>query len=83
MAFGFVDVQHYSGLCGEGGVDVFEAVGDVFMYRRLGNPKPSGGLTHSGVVVDDVISDSNGPFFDIFLQNIPQNTFFTMYAGKI
>ena len=32
MPFGFVDVQHYSGLGGEGWVDVFQTIGDILMY---------------------------------------------------
>ena len=60
MPFGFVDVQHYSGLGGEGWVDVFQTIGDILMYRRLGNSKPSGCLAHGSVVVDNVIRNSNG-----------------------
>ena len=70
MPFGFVDVQHYSGLGGEGWVDVFQTIGDILMYRRLGNSKPSGCLAHGSVVVDNVIRNSNGPFFNIFLPGI-------------
>ena len=40
------------------------------MYRRLGNSKPSGCLAHGSVVVDNVIRNSNGPFFNIFLHGI-------------
>ena len=66
MPFGFVDVQHYSGLGGEGWVDVFQTIGDILMYRRLGNSKPSGCLAHGSVVVDNVIRNSNGPFFNVW-----------------
>ena len=34
MPFGFVDVQHYSGLGGEGWVDVFQTIGDILMFGR-------------------------------------------------
>lgn len=34
VALRLVDVQHHPGLGRQGGVDVGEAVGDVFMFRR-------------------------------------------------
>ena len=34
VALRLVDVQHHPGLGRQGGIDVGEAVGDVFMFRR-------------------------------------------------
>lgn len=50
------------------------------MYRRLTNPKRLGSLPHSGIVLDDIVSDADGTLFDVILQiDTPQEYFFTMY----
>ena len=59
--------QHHPGLGRQGGVDVGETVGDVFMYRTLRYPKLFRRLAHRSILVYDVIGDLDRPFFDIFL----------------
>ena len=62
-------------LCGRsapGRVDLLQAVGAVFMYRTLTNPKLLRGLTHSGFMFDDIICDFYCPLLNIiFHKNNP------------
>lgn len=65
VALGLVGIQDQSGGGGQGGVDLGEAFGDVFMYRRLGYSELPRRLAHRSFCVYDIICDLDSSFFDI------------------
>ena len=83
MPLGFVDIQHFSRLPGQGGIDLQETLCDVFMYRTLTDPKLFCRLPYCRIVVYNVFCDFHSSLLNISFQNFsPANTVFTMYAGK-
>lgn len=82
MALGLVHVQNLAGFPRQGGVDLEEPFGDIFMYRTLTDPKLLRRLPHSRVILYNIISNLHGSFLNvIFQKNPPANILFTMYAG--
>lgn len=65
VAFLFVHVKNFADALRQGRVDLLQAVGAVFMYRTLTNPKLLRGLTHSGFMFDDIICDFYCPLLNI------------------
>ena len=81
MALGLVHVQNLAGFPRQGGVDLEEPFGDIFMYRTLTDPKLLRRLPHSRVILNYIISNLHGSFLNvIFQKNPPANILFTMYA---
>lgn len=82
VPFGFVYIQHLPGFRRQSGVDLSQAFGYVLMYRTFTHPVRFRRLPHRGIVVDDIIGDTDGTFFDIILQrNTPQEYFLPLYEG--
>lgn len=72
VAFLFIHVKNFADALRQGRVDLLQAVGAVFMYRALANPKLLRGLTHSGFMFDDIICDFYCPLLNvIFHKNNP------------
>ena len=52
------------------------------MYSTLTNSKRLRRLSHSGIIVDDIVGNADGAFFDIILQrNTPVGYFLLLYEG--
>lgn len=68
MAFRFVDVQHFSCLLGQSGVNLHEPVGHVLMYCTFAHAKLSGRLSDCGIVVNNIIGNADRTLFNIILQ---------------
>ena len=58
VALRFIVLQNLSGLCGQSPIQARQAVRDVFMYRTLTHPKGFGGLSHRGIVFNNIIGDT-------------------------
>ena len=72
VAFLLVHVKDFTDALRQSRVDLLQAVGAVFMYRTLTNPKLLRGLTHSGFMFDDIICDFYCPLLNvIFHKNNP------------
>ena len=67
VAFLFVHVKNFADALRQGRVDLLQAVGAVFMYRTLTNPKFLRSLTHSGFMFDDIICNLFLFLYSIFL----------------
>ena len=79
MAFGFIHIQNHPGLRCQGRVDVLQSVGNVLMYRGLGDPELFRCLPHRCIVVYNVIGDGYGPLFNVLLQtNPPEDVFYIL-----
>ena len=76
VAFRFVDVQHHPGAGGQRRIDMFQAVGDVFMHCTLADPKFLCRLPDCGVAVYNVVGNGNRPLFDIFFHGKPPEILF-------
>ena len=82
MALRLIHIQHLARLPRQGGVDLEEPFGDIFMYRTLADSELFRRLPHSRVILYDIISNLHGSFLNIIFQkNPPANIVFTMYAG--
>lgn len=82
MALRLVDVQYHPGLGRQGGIDVGEAVGDVFMYRTLRYPKLFRRLAHRSILVYDVIGDLDRRSSIYSFMGLPLGTFCTSYETR-
>ena len=83
MALRLIHIQHLARLPRQGGVDLEEPLGDIFMYRTLADSKLLRRLPHSRVILYDIISNLHGSFLNvIFQKNPPANIVFTMYAEE-
>ena len=72
VAFLFIHVKNFADALRQGRVDLLQAVGAVFMYRTLTNPKFLRSLTHSGFMFDDIICNFYCPLLNvIFHKNNP------------
>ena len=76
MAFCLVDVQNHPRLRREGGIDVDETVGDVFMYRTLADSKLFRRLPHRRVFINNIVRYLDRPFFNIFFHGVPPEYLF-------
>lgn len=56
MAFGFVYVQHFSGLLGQSRIDLHEPVCNILVYGAFAHAKLSGRLSDRGIAVNDIIA---------------------------
>lgn len=84
MALRLIHIQHLARLPRQGGVDLEEPFGDIFMYRTLTDPELLRRLPHSRIILYDIISNLHGSFLNvIFQKNPPANVVFTMYAGEL
>ena len=82
MPLRLVHIQDFARFSRQGGVDLEEPFGDIFMYRTLTDPKLLRRLPHSRVILYNIISNLHGSFLNvIFQKNPPANIVFTMYAG--
>ena len=79
VAFLLVHIKNFADALRQGRVDLLQAVGAVFMYRTLTNPKFLRGLTHSGFMFDDIICDFYCPLLNIIFQRkTPQILFYSV-----
>ena len=82
MPFRLVHIQDFARFPGQGGVDLEETFGDIFMYRTLADPKLLRRLPHSRIILYYIISNFYGSLlYILFQKNPPTNIVFTMYAG--
>ena len=68
MAFWFVDVQYRAGLSGKCRIDLYQSVRHIFVDSGFADTESFGSLAHSSIMVDNIVSDGNSPFFNIILQ---------------
>ena len=81
MTLLFVDVQHIPDRPCQGRVDLLKAIGTVFMYRRLTDPKLLCSLPNRGIMFNDIFCDLDRSFLDITFQVSSSAIFvFTIYA---
>lgn len=72
VAFLLVHVKNFADALRQSRVDLLQAIGAVFMYCTLTNPKLLCSLTHSGFMFDDIICDFYCPLLNvIFHKNNP------------
>ena len=84
VAFLLVHIKNFTDALRQGWVDLLQAVGAVFMYRTLTNPKFLRSLTHSGFMFDDIICDFYCPLINLIFNKInPGINFFLKYIKGI
>ena len=71
MTLRLIDIKNFPCLLGKRRIHLHKALGDVFMYRTLANPKMFRSLTHSGVIVNNISGNLHGSFFNITFQKNP------------
>lgn len=82
MTLRFIHIQHNPRLGSQGGIDMLQAVGYVFMYRRFTDPKFFRRLPYRRIVVYNVIGYGHRPLFDILLQGVPpEYVFYSICKG--
>ena len=62
-----------------------KALGDILMYGAFAYTKNTGSLTDSGTFFDNIMTDFQCSFFNIFSQNAPSQLLFvqSMHRAKI
>ena len=70
VALRFIDIQDLPGLRRQVRVDIQKPLCYILMYRTLTDSELLCSLTHSCIVVYDVIGDGHCPLFDIFFQGL-------------
>lgn len=84
MALRLVEIQYFSYLLCQRGIDVAKAVGDIFMYRRLRHPKFFCALPYRRFRLDDIFCDFHCPLFDIILHvKKPPKTLFLQCMRRL
>lgn len=77
MALRLIHIQHLSGLRCQRTVDLRQAFCHIFMYRTLTDPEFFRRLANGCILLHNVISYLQSPFFNItFHRQIPCNTCF-------
>lgn len=76
MTFGFIDIQYFSCFFRKCRVNLHQTFRYVLMYSGFRNAKLLCRLPDGGIILNDIISNTDCPFLDIILQKkSPQNTF--------
>ena len=82
MALGFVDIANLSCLRCQRRIDLDDSLCYILMYGTLTNSKLFCGLTHSGIVLNDIICDIYDSLLDItFHKKSPAILIVTLYAA--
>ena len=68
MPLGLIYIQYNSGAGRQCGINAWQPLGNIFMYRRLADAKLLCCLTHSSIVFYDVIGDCYSSFFNVISQ---------------